>query len=544
MARSLSVRDKLQITSSDLSLRKSWAGITDEDLELIRACKPFLVPVADKIIQDFYDYGFQFNDFVKVVQRSNSNRSTLEGAQKQYFLSALEGRIDETYVDRRLVIGARHAMLDIQPRWNVGAYSLYFSLVYPYMVENLEGETLKKTLGAWAKIMMFDLTLAIEGYISEGMLTRLVTASTALNKTTGEVSSAAGDVNKAAQEIAKAVNEIAVGASRQTESMGVTAEQMKQLGVAIGEVSQAASRTASTAAEGASVTTAVSAGVASVSTEAGLIDELATRAKDEATAGQDKVVRTVKALETIREAVNLAARQVEELGKRGEEIGGIIETIDDVASQTNLLALNAAIEAARAGEQGRGFAVVADNVRTLAERAAESSKEIAKLISSVQKGTEQTVQAMKAGVEDVERGISVASEAGEALDAIVTRSDELTKGIRRINDSARDMTEKATQLQNSMDELGGVSQQLKAASDSMTENREKVDQSVSEATAQAEQAAAASEQVSAGVEEVTAQIAEVSERTGQLDTQVEMLDKIALLVLETEERMDLYREAA
>jgi methyl-accepting chemotaxis protein len=544
MARSLSVRDKLQITSSDLSLRKSWAGITDEDLELVRACKPFLVPAADKIIQDFYDYGFQFTDFARIVQRSNSNRSTLEGAQKQYFLSALEGRIDETYVDRRLVIGARHAMLDIQPRWNVGAYSLYFSLVYPYMVENLEGETLKKTLGAWAKIMMFDLTLAIEGYISEGMLTRLVTASTALNKTTGEVSSAAGDVNKAAQEIAKAVNEIAVGASRQTESMGVTAEQMKQLGVAIGEVSQAASRTASTAAEGASVTTAVSAGVASVSTEAGLIDELATRAKDEATAGQDKVVRTVKALETIREAVNLAARQVEELGKRGEEIGGIIETIDDVASQTNLLALNAAIEAARAGEQGRGFAVVADNVRTLAERAAESSKEIAKLISSVQKGTEQTVQAMKAGVEDVERGISVASEAGEALDAIVTRSDELTKGIRRINDSARDMTEKATQLQNSMDELGGVSQQLKAASDSMTENREKVDQSVSEATAQAEQAAAASEQVSAGVEEVTAQIAEVSERTGQLDTQVEMLDKIALLVLETEERMDLYREAA
>jgi methyl-accepting chemotaxis protein len=252
----------------------------------------------------------------------------------------------------------------------------------------------------------------------------------------------------------------------------------------------------------------------------------------------------VKALETIREAVNVASRQVEELGKRGEEIGGIIETIDDVASQTNLLALNAAIEAARAGEQGRGFAVVADNVRTLAERAAESSKEIAKLISSVQAGTRETVQAMKAGVEDVERGITVASEAGEALNAIVERSDELTKGIRRINDSARDMTTKATELQGAMDELGGVSQQLKAASDSMTENRDKVDQSVTDATAQAEQSAAASEQVSAGVEEVTAQIAEVSERTGQLDGQIEVLDKIALLVLESEERMELYRDAA
>jgi methyl-accepting chemotaxis protein len=544
MARSITVRDKLQITSGDLALRKNWVGITDEDLELIRACKPFLAPVADEIITKFYDFGFGFREFSAVVQRSNSNRQTLEGAQKQYFLSMLDGRIDDQHVDRRLGIGARHAALEIQPRWNVGAYSLYFSLVYPYMVQNLQGETLTKTLSAWAKVLLFDLTLAIEGYISEGMLSRLVTASTQITKTTTEVSSAAGDVNKAAQEIAKAVNEIAVGASRQTESMGITAEQMKQLGVSIAEVSQAASRTATTAAQGASVTTAVSAGVESVSNEAGLIDELATRAKDEATAGQDKVVRTVKALETIREAVNLASRQVEELGKRGEEIGGIIETIDDVASQTNLLALNAAIEAARAGEQGRGFAVVADNVRTLAERAAESSKEIAKLISSVQAGTRETVQAMKAGVEDVERGISVASEAGEALNAIVERSDELTKGIRRINESARDMTTKATELQGAMDELGGVSQQLKAASDSMTENRDKVDQSVTDATAQAEQSAAASEQVSAGVEEVTAQIAEVSERTGQLDGQIEVLDKIALLVLETEERMDLYRDAA
>jgi methyl-accepting chemotaxis protein len=232
------------------------------------------------------------------------------------------------------------------------------------------------------------------------------------------------------------------------------------------------------------------------------------------------------------------------LGKHGEAIGGIIETIDDVASQTNLLALNAAIEAARAGEQGRGFAVVADNVRTLAERAAESSKEISKLIGSVQEGTRETVRAMKAGVDDVERGIGVAGEAGEALREIVGRSEELTVAIRRISDSSKEMGTKTTQLQQSMAELNGVSQQLKAASAAMTENKDRVGESVTDATAQAEQSAAASEQVSAGVEEVTAQISAVSEKTTELSSQVKILDQIALLVLKTEERMRLYRKEA
>jgi hypothetical protein len=64
----ISVRDKLQITASDLTLRMSWAGITQEDLELIRACKPFLEPVADQIIKEFYDFGFQFREFVEVIE--------------------------------------------------------------------------------------------------------------------------------------------------------------------------------------------------------------------------------------------------------------------------------------------------------------------------------------------------------------------------------------------------------------------------------------------------------------------------------------------
>src|SRR5690606_37276308 len=134
--------------------------------------------------------------------------------------------------------------------------------------------------------------------------------------------------------------------------------------------------------------------------------------------GQQAVEQAVDSMESIATAVARASETVNQLGEYGQQIGDIVKTIDEIASQTNLLALNAAIEAARAGEQGRGFAVVADNVRSLAERASEATKEISGLIGKVQSGTQDAVQAMAAGVQDVERGREITSDAGRSLESI------------------------------------------------------------------------------------------------------------------------------
>ncbi|MEO9256189.1 MAG: methyl-accepting chemotaxis protein, partial [Tepidiformaceae bacterium] len=174
-----------------------------------------------------------------------------------------------------------------------------------------------------------------------------------------------------------------------------------------------------------------------VSNASQLVAKSAEESQSSAQRGQLAVQQAVASMQSIATAVEHAAVTVNELGEYGQQIGDIVKVIDEIAGQTNLLALNAAIEAARAGEQGRGFAVVADNVRTLAERSSNSTKEIAALIAKVQQGTRQAVAAMDAGVRDVEHGREITTGAGVALDSIITS----------VRDSALQMQQIAVDVQ-------------------------------------------------------------------------------------------------
>jgi hemerythrin len=168
--------------------------------------------------------------------------------------------------------------------------------------------------------------------------------------------------------------------------------------------------------------------------------DIAQKATVQTHNGSELVQSSARLMGNIALRVNASSRTVSGLGERSDQIGAIVNTIEDIADQTNLLALNAAIEAARAGEQGRGFAVVADEVRALAERTTKATKEIAAMIKSIQSETQSAVGSMSEGVAEVERGTTEANRSGEALEDILDQINSLTMQISQVATAAEEQT--------------------------------------------------------------------------------------------------------
>jgi len=193
-----------------------------------------------------------------------------------------------------------------------------------------------------------------------------------------------------------------------------------------------------------------------VSNKAAQAAEAAAVARDESEKGNKVVGQTVNSIQTLASAVENAASSIDRVEKESINIGGVLDVIQGISEQTNLLALNAAIEAARAGEQGRGFAVVADEVRTLAQRTQESTKEIQTMIETLQSVSRDTVEVMEEGQTQASESVNYANEAGQSLQQITQAVQAITEINTLINDEAGSQSGVAVEINQNMASISQI----------------------------------------------------------------------------------------
>jgi len=244
-----------------------------------------------------------------------------------------------------------------------------------------------------------------------------------------------------------------------TDAVEATASASNQISSSTEELAAGSQEQSAQAAEVASAVEQMASSILQTTKNANNTAENAKNARSVATQGGKAMEDTIDGMNRIANVVSRAASTIQELGKGSNQIGEIIQVIDDIADQTNLLALNAAIEAARAGEQGRGFAVVADEVRKLAERTTKATKEIADMIKKIQKDTVEAVDSISQGTVEVEAGKKLALTAGDSLKLIISGSNEVVDLSTQVAAASEEQSAASEQISKNIESISSVTHQ-------------------------------------------------------------------------------------
>jgi len=270
------------------------------------------------------------------------------------------------------------------------------------------------------------------------------------------------EIGKLFEGFNKAVSNMGNLLSQVTEAVQATASASNEISSSSEEMAAGAQEQSSQTTEVAGAVEQMTKTIMETTKNASTASEAAKNSGIIAKEGGRVVTETIEGMNRVAQVVKQSAEMVHTLGKNSDQIGEIVQVIDDIADQTNLLALNAAIEAARAGEQGRGFAVVADEVRKLAERTTKATKEIASMIKQIQKDTEGAVQSMNQGTNEVARGKELANKAGDSLREIIAGADEVVDMVTQVAAANEEQSSAAEQISKNIEGISNVTQESAA----------------------------------------------------------------------------------
>jgi twitching motility protein PilJ len=251
-----------------------------------------------------------------------------------------------------------------------------------------------------------------------------------LRRLVAGINSAAQHVTTATQEAQSVTTELLQAAQKQAAEIQGTGRSVAQMAQSMNQVSASANDSA----------------------------KVAESSLNAAGKGAQAVQNAIRGMNDIRDQIQETSKRIKRLGESSQEIGEIVQLISDITEQTNVLALNAAIQAASAGEAGRGFTVVAEEVQRLAERSAEATKHIGAIVKSIQRDTQDAVEAMERSTRGVVEGTKTADEADQALREIEKISNRLAELIGAISNATQQQAASAAQVAGKMKIILGVTQ--------------------------------------------------------------------------------------
>jgi methyl-accepting chemotaxis protein len=271
-----------------------------------------------------------------------------------------------------------------------------------------------------------------------------------------QVASASGQVANASDDSAK----IGLQASSAIDEVTST---MHEMSVNVQNMVKSTQVQASSVSETSASIDQMVASIQRVADTAKVLLDISNRSREEVHSGIATMEKATDGLNRINATITSSGEIIGALGQRADDIGKIIEVIDDLAEQTNLLALNAAIEAARAGEHGLGFAVVADEVRKLAEKSAQSTKEISELIQSIQKEARKAVENMDRSTGIVNEGLDLGGELNGALRKISNVVTEVYKFAQEIGAATNEQSHGSSQIARATTRLNEITHEINSA---------------------------------------------------------------------------------
>jgi methyl-accepting chemotaxis protein len=335
-----------------------------------------------------------------------------------------------------------------------------------------------------------------------------------------QVSAGSNQVAGAADESAK----VSVQASSAIEEVTST---MHEMSINVQNVVKNTQVQASSVAETSASIDQMVTSIQRVADTAKVLLDIANRSREEVVTGIKTMEKTTDGLNRTNRAIQSSAEIINVLGHRADDIGKIIEVIDDLAEQTNLLALNAAIEAARAGEHGLGFAVVADEVRKLAEKSTQSTKEIADLIQSIQREARQAVDNMEHSTRIVEEGLSLGNDLGVALHKISDVVTEVYKFSQEIGAATNEQSVGSSQIAKATNRLTEITQEISSAVEEQASGAQAVVRAMDKMRELVQQSASSSTELSAAAEQMLKLSRNLLDNMGRfvIDTSSQIRDK-------------------